>query len=81
MPAKRSVEFKKLTANQAQAARASLDWALCHLTDASRSLDLGVPCENCQELRQIITYVDCAISLAREAKKGLREWSELPAGE
>jgi hypothetical protein len=75
------IQFKKLTSNQAVAARASLGMALCHLFDASRSLDLGVPCENCEKLRQIITYVDCATSLAREAQKGLGEWPEPPAGE
>ena len=79
--AKRSPEFKKLSFNQAVAARASLGMALCHLVDAATSLESGVPCEDCKQLRQIITYVDCATSLAREAEKGLGEWPEPPAGD
>lgn len=82
MPAKRSkMEFKTLSAAHALQARASLGMGLFHLADAARALEFGVPCENCEKLRMIITYVDCATSLAREAEKGLGEWPDTPAGD
>ena len=67
-------EFKTLDAAHALQARASLGMAICQLVDATTSLESGVPCEDCEKLRQIITYVDCATNLIAEARKGLKEW-------
>lgn len=74
MPAKRSTELKKLDAVHAVAAKESLAMAMPHLAEASRNLGFGVPYELGATLGLIITYVDCATSLAKEAVKGLKEW-------
>jgi len=82
MPAKRSkMEFKQLSGACAVQARASLGMAIFHLADATRSLETGVPCENCDNLRMILTFVDCARSLLQGATKRLRRWPEPPQEE
>ena len=70
------IEFKKLDAAHALAAKESLALAMPHLAEASRNLEFGVPCENCIGLPMIIMYVDCATNLLKEAIEELREWPQ-----
>lgn len=69
-----AMDFKKLDANHALAAKVSLALAMPHLVDAVTSLEFGVPCEDCEKLRMILTFVDCAASLTKEAVRRLAEW-------
>ena len=78
---KRSLEFKKLDAAHALAAKESLALAMPHLTEASRNLEFGVPCENCIGLPMIIMCVDCATNLLKDAIEELKEWPSPPQKE
>ncbi len=81
MPAKSSIEFKRLDAAHALAAKDSLAMAMPHLAEASRNLEFGVPYEMGAALGLIITYVDCATNLVEEAIKGLKDLPDLPQKE
>ena len=72
-PKRSAIQFQQLDTAHALQARASLVVALCHLGDATTSLELGVPCENCEELRMILTFADCAVNLLVEAIQKLGE--------
>ena len=71
-----ALDFKKLDAAHALAASTSIHIAMNHLGAATKNLEFGVPCEDCEELRMILTYVDCAANLIAEARKGLKEWPQ-----
>lgn len=80
MPTKGSkIQFQQLSGACAVQVRASLGMAIFHLADATRSLETGVPCENCENLRMILTFVDCARSLLEAATERLRDWPKPPA--
>jgi len=76
-----AIQFKQFDVIHAVAARASLGTAMCHLAEATASLKFGVPYEIGDKLGMIITYVDCATSLLREARNGLANWPEPPLPE
>lgn len=78
---KHTTRFHKLDAEHALAASTSIHIAIDHLGAATAILELGVPCENCEELRSVLTFLDCATSLLQGAMERLRGWPKPPAGE
>jgi len=77
-PSSKPIVFWELDAARVLQARASLGMAICHLVDATTSLEFGVPCETCENLRMILTFVDCASSLLQGAMERLGNWPEPP---